>query len=138
MAEKKIDGVTYATSPLPAKRATVLWARITKVLGPSLPHLFRAFASRGDEQAASQAGLEALASLAATLDPEAFGDLVQEIVEIAEVQDNGKYRAVIYDIDFTGNLAGVLPVVGFVLQEQFGDFFSALAATGRQRKAVAG
>ena len=133
MAEKKIDGVLYTVTPILAKRAVVLQAKLTKVIGPALPALISALANRTDEAAQQKAAIDALNAIAATIDPEAFGDLVEEIVQLAEVQDGGRYRRVIMDQDFTGNLQGILPVVGFVLQEQFGDFFTALTANGARK-----
>lgn len=138
MAEKSIDGVVYSTTPLLAKKAIVLQAKLAKALGPALPGLVTAIANRGDEAVATKAALDALNAIAATINPDAFGDLVEEIVQLAEVQDGGRYRRVIMDQDFTGNLAGILPLVGFVLQEQFGDFFTAFVASGaRNGKAKA-
>ncbi|MFY0735615.1 phage tail assembly chaperone [Aurantimonas sp. NFXS3] len=145
MAEKKIDGVLYSVTPILAKRALVLQARLTKVLGPAMPAMVKAFASRVDPKTATdaqkaeadriamEAGLQALRDISESIDPEAFGNLIEDIVQLAEVQEGGRYRRVIMDQDFTGNLQGILPVVGFVLQEQFGDFFTALTANGARK-----
>lgn len=133
MAEQTIDGETYSVTPLLAKRAIVLQAKLAKVVGPALPLLIEAMASKKDEAAAQRAGVAALNKIAETIDPVSFGDLIEEVVQLAEIKDGGQYRRVIMDQDFTGNLQGILPVVGFVLREQFGDFFTAFMGSGTRK-----
>lgn len=132
MAERKIGKETYRVDPLPAKRALVLFARLGKVVGPGLEGLVRAIGQRGESDAASNAAaVSALSRILETVDPETFADFVEEIAEIAEVKQGSSYVGVSFEGHFSGRLNEALPVIAFVLREQFGDFFTGLLASGR-------
>jgi hypothetical protein len=137
VAEKKIGDTLYSSSPLLAKHAIVLQAKLIRVLGPALPALVRALGQAGDASARAVAGVEALNAISAGLDPSAFGDLVEELCETAEVMDSGRYRRVNFNQDFTDHLAEIIPVVVFVIEAQFGDFFKGLLGNGARGKTAA-
>lgn len=137
MAEKKIGGRTYKVVPLLATDALRLQARLLKALGPAverLPTILKGAGSEAgsDAKAASDAAaVAALIDVIGGIDAEATPRLIKDIVEVAMIQRGaGNYEQVDLDHDFTDNLKDIIPVVVFVLQEQFGDFFGALLAGG--------
>jgi hypothetical protein len=135
MAERKIGGATYRVDQLPAKRSLILFARIGKLLGPGLPSLVAAIANRTDDEAASnEAAAKALSSILSDVEPEAFADFLEEIVELAEINENGKSVPVSFDGHFSGRMGDAVKVAAFVLKEQFGDFFPELLAAGKAAK----
>ena len=138
MAEKKINGRTFRVAPLLATQAIVLQARLLKVAGPAIGHLGAAL-DRSDTEKANSAALKALASIFEESEPVALAQLVKDVVESAQIlRQSGAYDQVDFDGDFTGYQKDIIPVVLFVLQEQFGDFFSASLALGnRATKPVA-
>lgn len=139
MAEKKINGETYKVGPMLATEAIVLQARLMRVLGPAAAKLPSIIASRKDgatdeERAkADQEAITAITGIFATSQPQEIAALIKDIVETATVRrPSGAYEQIDMDNDFTGRLGDLIPVVTFVLKEQFGDFFSGAVASGRQ------
>ncbi|MBD8556293.1 hypothetical protein IFT84_17430 [Rhizobium sp. CFBP 8762] len=137
MAEKKINGRTFKVAPMLAIEAVVMQARLMQLLGGALDRLPEILAGRNDKATDEmKAKSDAMAVAAFTdifkhLDPREFGKLVKDIVELASIQrESGTYDPVDMDGDFTGNLKDLIPVVIFVLGEQFGDFFSGALASG--------
>lgn len=138
MAEKKINGKVYKTEPLLASEALRLQMRLMQAIGPAIEHLQNIFGGLGKDASAEAkdksdaAAIAAVSSVLNRLDPDAAVNLIQNIVEIAQVQAPSKeWRQVDMDGDFTGNLGEMIPVATFVLKEQFGDFFGAALASGR-------
>lgn len=138
MAEKKINGKTYKVEPLLATEAIRLQMRLVKAIGPALSCLPVIFAGAGDKspeakERANAAAVEALSQIVTDMDPDAATGLVRDIVEVAMVRrQSGAYEQVDIDGDFTGSLGDIIPVATFVLQEQFGQVFSAALANGRR------
>ncbi|NTS31264.1 hypothetical protein HQ945_08350 [Phyllobacterium sp. BT25] len=137
MAEKKINKRVFKTEPMLATNAIILQARLAKVLGPAIDRIGEIFAGRGEnasEEAKAKSNAAAIAAFSdifSKSDPRETANLVKDIVEVAMIaRPNGNYENVDFDNDFTGELGDVMPVVIFVLREQFGDFFSALLASG--------
>lgn len=136
MAEKKINGRTFKVDPMLAIEAVVMQARLMQLLGGALDRLPEILAGRNDKATDEmKAKSDAMAVAAFTdifkhLDPREFGRLVKDIVELASIQRESGYGPVDMDGDFTGNLKDLIPVVIFVLGEQFGDFFSGALASG--------
>ncbi len=131
MAERKIGGQTFRVDQLPAKRALVLFARIGKLLGPGLPKLVSAMANREDEASSNAAAAEALSSILRDVEPEAFADFLEEIVQTAEIIENGQKLPVNFDGHFSGRMGDAVQVAAFVLRELFGDFFTGVVASGK-------
>ena len=142
MSERKINGRTFRVDRLLATQALVLQARIAKTVGPAvdkLPAMFAGRARPGVELSAEAEGnsnaaaIAAFAAIFTNNESTAVAALVSDIVSIAQIQgSNGAYTPVDFDRDFTESLADIVPVAIFVLQEQFGDFFTALLVNGRQ------
>lgn len=138
MAEKKINGKTYKVEPLLATDAIRLKMRLVKAVGPALsriPVIFAGFGAATPEarEKSNEAAADALAEIIGGLDPDDATDLIKNIVEVAMIKrPSGSYEQVDLDGDFTGNLGEIITVATFVLQEQFGEVFSAALANGRR------
>lgn len=145
MAEKKIGARTFKCEPMLAMEALVLQARLFKALGPAVPHFGAVMAGYGtdkteEEKSRSNASaLGALAHVFASAEPIALANLVKDIAEAAMIKgDSGEYRPVDLDGDFTGNQKDLMPLILFVLREQFGDFFAGLPGLGSLGKIAKG
>lgn len=142
MAEKKINGQTYKVEPMLATQAILLQARLARVLGPAaskLPAILSSRAAGASEAAKAQAQAEAVGAITeifARCPPEEIASLVKDIAELAMIQRPSGYEPIEFDLDFTGRLGDIIPVVVFVLTVQFGDFFSGALANGRQQAAA--
>lgn len=138
MAEKKINGKTYKVEPLLATDAIRLKMRLVKAVGPALsrvPVIFAGFGAATQEakDKSNEAAADALSEIIGSLDPDDATDLIKNIVEVAMIKrPSGSYEQVDLDGDFTGNLGEIITVATFVLQEQFGEVFSAALANGRR------
>lgn len=140
MAEKKIGGKEYKVEPLLATEAIRLQARLLKVVGPALDKLPAIFGNRtkGDAAASNAAAISAFTEIFAKANPDEIAGLVKDICETAMVKrPSGAYDPVEFDVEFRGKLGDIIPVAVFVLQEQFGDFFSAALASGNRKTAGA-
>ncbi|QQM29293.1 hypothetical protein JET14_13250 [Martelella lutilitoris] len=138
MAEKKIGGRTFKCEPLLATKALVLQGRLARALGPVAGKLPAILAARnGNDTQKAAADTETIAALVGifeALTPEEYADLVKDIVEIAKLQrPSGDYEPVDLDGDFHGDMKSVFPVMFFVLQTQFQDFFGDALANGLRK-----
>lgn len=145
MSEKKINGETYKVEPMLAEDAIILQARLMRVVGPAMSKLPAIIASRKDgatEEDKAKGEAEAVAAITgifANCDPKEIGSLIKDVVETAMILRPSKsYEQVDMNGDFTGKLGNVIPVVFFVLKEQFGDFFSGALASGTRGIAAKG
>lgn len=143
MAEKQIGGRTFKCEPLLATKALVLQGRLARALGPVAAKLPGILAARnGDDAQKAVADTETIAALVGIFDaltPEEYANLVKDIVEIAKLQrQSGDYEQVDIDGDFHGDMKSVFPVMFFVLQTQFQDFFGDALANGLRKTAGKG
>lgn len=137
MAERKINGKVFRVQPMTAGDAISLYADIMRLIGPAagkLPAIILSLSS-GDEGRTMMADVAALAALSDILGKTAssdISDLIRRIVESTMVSvDGGKtYDQTIMDVEFTGHLGDFVPVVRFVLEEQYRDFFPASGKSG--------
>jgi hypothetical protein len=121
--ERKIGNETYRVEKLPSSEGLKLLVRVTKILGPALRHLDKAFdANEGTRDAAAFA---AFASIIETTDADDFQSLVVSSAERAQVKTGGRYEDVIFDVHFQGDLMKAFQVVLFVMEVQFKSFFDA-------------
>lgn len=136
MAERKIGGNTIRVQPLAARDAIALYADLLRVVGNAsgrIPAMLVGLMSEdeGDNYLADVAAIGAVSDIlnaAATPD---IVDLLSRIVAVAEIMQPSKtYRSMDLDGDFTGHLGDLLPIIRFVMEEQFRDFFSASAGNG--------
>ena len=143
MAEKKIADRVYKCEPLLLKPSLALKFKVMKLLAPGLERLPDILSNmQGDEAARVQANKDAVAALTSILDglefEEAY-DLMREVTEVAKVKRaSGHYEPVDFEGDFSGiREKEIIPVMIFVLREQFADFFSDALEAGRQGAAEA-
>lgn len=135
MAEIRIGSETFKCDPLPAGEAIELLAELMRVVGPAVGRLPALIVSLNEEgpHASVMTDVAALAALADILKetkPSALRELVARIASLAMVQRPSGYDKCILDLDFHDNLKGVIPVVRFILEVQFRDFFTGSAGNG--------
>lgn len=138
MAEKKINGRTFKVNRLLASEALVLQARVFKVFGPAISSFGEIMQGHGTDKTEEQkarsnsAAMAALAGVIRELDPREYAKLISDIVSVAMIErGNGDYGHCDLDGDFQDDQQeDILPVVLFVLREQFGSFFKGLPGAG--------
>lgn len=142
MAEKKINGRLFKVDQILAMDALELQGRLLKVLGPAMGRLPELMALAGGKNAnneqASVTAVQIMMDVFSNVSSKEYSTLIKDIVELAKVQrPSGHFDQVDLDGDFTGELGTLYPVVFFVLQEQFSDFFSGLLGNGSREKKLA-
>ena len=90
------------------------------------------------KQQSNHAAAMAFSSIFADTDPDELAELIQEVAELAMIQRPSGYDKLDFDGDMTGHSQDLIPLVVFVLKEQFGDFFSGLLGIGTQSRSVRG
>ena len=143
MAEKKIADRVYRCEPLLLKPSLALKFKMMKLLAPGLGLLPDIISNmQGDQAAQVQANKDAISALTSILEGLEFDDayeLMREVTEVAKVKRaSGHYEPVDFEGDFSGvREKEIIPVMLFVLREQFADFFSEALEAGRQGAADA-
>ena len=139
MAEKKINGRTFQVGEVLATDAIRLQARLLKIIGGGvdrLPVIMAGMGERGkvDPEAKAKSDAAAVAALTdifAKCDPDEITQLMSDIVGFATIKrPSGSWEQADMDGDFTQHKGDLLPLVGFVLREVLGDFFSGALASG--------
>lgn len=129
MADRKIDGIEYHVDPLTAPEAIELYSDILRFLGPAasrLPAIILSLEAESEGQAmmADVAALAAISDILARVSSQDVSALVSRIVGVASIKrPSGDYSECDLAGDFTGKLGNVIPLIKFVLEEQFRDFF---------------
>lgn len=139
MAEKKINGRTFSTGRILATQSMILKARLAKTAAPVFAVLPEAIGAIGSTEAEKeQAGLKLMAALSELFgkgDPEVIATLFKDICEQAMIlRPSGETFQVDFDGDLTAHEADIIPLVAFVLTEQFGDFLSGFRGIGNLGK----
>lgn len=140
MAETKINGREFRSAPLPAKEAVALYVDLNRLAGHAKERLPALMFQAVDEDNApveksTLTQLVAFAGLSDILDatstPEVIA-LLERIIRAAEIRrPSGDYSQCDFDGDFTGEyLKDIMPVVRWIIGEQFRDFFTASGANG--------
>jgi len=142
---KVINGVTYKVAPFPAVEALKLKAHLVKILGPALGRLIGSIRGAGDVLNAEVNGIElagALDGLMSQLGEDAFVALIKRMLGAAscEIPDETTGKPVMIsfasdfdtklDLVFQGRLFDVYPVLAFVLEVNYPDFFGKLGGIG--------
>lgn len=137
MAERKIGDSTYRVEMLTAGDALVLYADVMRVVGNAtgrLPAIIVGFSAddQGQNLMADVASIAAITDILKETDSETIRDLVGRIVRVAQVKrPSGVYEHVDLELDFNqADRASLIPVIKFVLTEQFRDFFTESAGSG--------
>ena len=137
MAERRIGDRVFKVVPLPASEALELYAETLRIAGHGAGRLPALLLSASAEEEGSASAMGHVALLMAVADvlngnaPAVVRDLLRRLVEVAMIQrPGGHYEQVDLDHDFTGRLGEIVPVIKFVLAEQFSDFFIGSGASG--------
>lgn len=140
--EKRINGETYRYVPILASESLRLRIKLLKLLGTALerlPEILKGSspnATEKDIQTMNEGMVKALGDIFANIDPDSGTELIRQIVEIAQIKRPSGYDQVQMDLDFTDRPDDLLPVVGFVLKEVFGNFFQGVQGPGLQNLRV--
>lgn len=134
MADKKIGGNYYRVQPILATEALRLQVRLLNIAGPAVKALPAVLAARkggADTGVAEAAGLEAIAAVFTTADPDKVSTFITDVCEKAEISSDGKtYEGLIFDHHMSEDQQSIIPVTFFVLKELLGDFFTGAQAVG--------
>lgn len=139
MAETKIGSREFRTSALPAKEALALYIDLNRLAGHArerFPALM--FQAVGDEEMMSQQTVSQLiifAGIADILNVTPTADIISlldRIMRAAQIRrPSGEYSECDFDGDFSGDhLKDVMPLIRWIIAEQYRDFFSASAGNG--------
>jgi hypothetical protein len=151
---KEIDGVQFSVTPFPASEAFKLKAYLFKKFAPAAGELsgilkdgFPESGKIGDIKIDGQVISQTLEKLVAQLGEEDFLALIKRIMQnvCAELTVDGKDLKLFFaqntfdaslDIVFSGRLFSIYPVLLFVLEANYPDFFGRMAGNigGRIRK----
>jgi len=71
---------------------------------------------------------KALSSLFMNLEEDQIVPLVNAILKTTEVEKNGRYGQIAFDIDFAGRYMHLINLLKEIVQFQYSDFFGALAS----------
>ncbi len=143
---KTINGINFKVAPFPAVTALKLKVNLLKTLGPAFGHLLGSFEGigKGSIADAKVDGAElanALEVLFSQLGEEDFIRLLSRLLEGVSCEIQGEDRQPIIvnfgtdfetkmDMVFQGKLFTIYPVILFVLEVNFPDFFAQMAGIG--------
>jgi hypothetical protein len=139
MAQKKeINGVAFQVAPFMAVEGLRLKAYLVRTFGPALGELLGGIniskiGAVGDLNLANAPIAAGIEKLMQQLDEDTFIALLKRLFAnvIATWQENGKSRSIAFNQDFdtamqlvfTGKLFSIYPLIGFVLEVNYPDFF---------------
>jgi hypothetical protein len=149
MAEKKktMDGVTYTVAPFRAVDGLRLKATLMRLFGPSLGELLGGLNLKKISKAEDASGIESLQDMSldaapiargieklmGTLDEDTVVALAKRLLMnvICYWEENGKKHSIAFATDFDAafeaifsqKLFSMYPVIGFVLEVNYPDFF---------------
>ena len=138
---EEIDGISITSTQFPAMKAYRLFARLGKLLAPSVG----AIASAEDGQDTQSIG-DALTGLFAQLDEKAAEDLALQLLAASTVRlvREGKPDSIIsltskdaIDAAFGGSLMAMLGAMKLAAEVNFADFIASALTAVRARRAAA-
>jgi hypothetical protein len=122
--EKEINGATYSVTQLPARRAIRLKAKLIKLFGPALAQMVLQTTAENESKSKNSL-VAAIESLAASLDPAEFENLVVEVLQGS--RKNGKeLLPQIIDLEFAGDMESLYKLLMFILEVNYANFFTML------------
>jgi hypothetical protein len=150
MAEKKkvIDGITFSVAPMMAIDGLRLKATLVRLFGPALGELLGGLNLKKISKTDSVSGIDSLQDMSldaapiangieklmSVLDEETLIALTQRLLKnvICNWEEGGKKHAIAFATDFNAAFEAVFsqrlftlyPVIGFVLEVNYPDFFS--------------
>jgi hypothetical protein len=137
--QKDIDGVTFQVAPFMAVEGLRLKAFLIKTLGPGLGALLGGLGDTKTLQDINNIKIDGTAlaqgieKLMENLGEDQFIGLIKRLFQnvVANWKESGKQRAIAFGNDFDaametvflGRLFSVYPLIGFVLEVNYPDFF---------------
>lgn len=118
---KTIDGDKYTVTQMGARRALKMQAKLMKLVGPSLSLMLAQGGKTADE--AEKCLPEVVLYLVNQLDEKTFDALVMELMQGIRKND-AEVTESTFDNEFGGELNTLFLVLQYVLEVNFGDFFS--------------
>jgi hypothetical protein len=120
-----VDGRRYLCNKYPGRFALRLLTRLTKLLAK--PVAMTVVAETSESEKTDRIGLigGAIDSLMFNIDPDAFEQLVTDVLEGTSIVDGSSHRSIIFDTDFMGSMAHLAKVLKEILAFQYSDFLAA-------------
>ena len=120
-----VDDIVYSTTQYSTTYGLKMMTRLGKHLSEPLSIMFDA---NQDAEVNNGFMFKALSSLFMNLEEEQIVPLVNAILKTTEVEKNGRFGQIAFDIDFAGRYMHLINLLKEILQFQYSDFFDGLAA----------
>lgn len=122
--EKTINGAKYQVTQMTARRALKMQAKLLKLFGASLAHIFLPSGDQPMDGASfsKDEAIKALKELAIEIDDNTFEKLVIELLSGVR-KDGIELNEGVIDLEFAGELNTLFQVIWFVLEVNFSFFF---------------
>ncbi len=148
---KEIHGINFKVVPFPAVTALRLKVHLLKILGPAFGRLLGSFKGIGkgnvaDAEIDGAALAGALEELFAQVSENEFIDLLQKLFSGVSCELKSEDKKVLInfgddfetkmDLVFQGKLFTIYPVILFVLEVNFPDFFGQMAGIGNRMQTM--
>lgn len=136
--EKRIQGLDFQLSMLPARSALEQFHKTVRICGPGLPELLRQIAKPGGVRDTMAVGGAVFAALARAETPDVM-DLQKVLLEPCRVKQDGKWVQLsdVYDVVLQGKIWGQLNLLLWAVQLNFADFFNELKSAAETARADA-
>jgi hypothetical protein len=130
--EREIGGAVWAVTQFPAGEGLGLLTRLLKLLGPALGALAKGGGTAEDGAGGREEALTGLivSGLLQQLDEKETVALVKRL--LADTRKDGVEILPIFDTEFMGDYANLFRVLGFVLEVNYGGFFSGIGRGARK------
>ncbi len=126
---RDIDGLGFSVTQLPGMRAQKMLPRLGKILGPAVAKLGGMAKGLGGLDVGALG--DAAEALFSTLTPEEYESLTRELLETAQVTQEGKTAPLMrqYDDVMAGRVMTGVKLLAFALEVNFGDFLPVILAS---------
>lgn len=132
-SEKLIGADIFRLQKMPVYQARLLQVRIGKTLGAPFIKFFGSSQEEGDQDAETIMA-EGFAAALNSVNPKDTVDLIKDLCELTFNGTHG--RRTNYDADFDSSTTSDLEVAFWVVQEQFGNFLTALGQSNLATEAL--
>lgn len=123
--EKEIEGAVYTVTQLTARRALRLKAKLIKMLGPVVAQIFITASEKSADIEKKDNIVKAIELLGGNLDEISFENIIVELLQGVR-KDGVELQPAIIDLEFAGDLVTLYKVIWFVLEANYGSFFTML------------